>query len=222
MVWQFEASKFTNSRRFRRVLRKNDAQYLQIAGNTLIVKIQSRSYYHVCADTTGEISMSRLVSIIVAFLFFCSFGVASAQQNLVGSFNVDDGPAWATNPPTYSCVEACATVFGGTGAEYSCSTTDQSIDNQAYVSGWGDGQYCTTPVAEDFKLNTFYNCGSTGCAYSAYVSDHCSDSINYCYSATAGQPAVPVPGMNRTGILLLSVMILLAGFGIQRFRLKHR
>lgn len=153
----------------------------------------------------------------------CSFSVAFAQELLVGSFDVGDGPDWPSNPPTYSCVEACAQVFGGSGSDFSCSTSAQEIDNQAYVSGWGDGQYCSSPVSEDYKLNDFYNCGSEGCAYSAYVSDHCSGSINYCYSATIRPPSdvADVPVMNRTGVFILSAMILLAGFSIQRYRLKR-
>jgi hypothetical protein len=167
--------------------------------------------------------MSRFVSVVVAFLFVCSFSVVSAQEGPIGSFNVGDGPIWTSNPPTYSCLDACAMLFGGSAENYFCSTSAESIDNQAYVDGWGDTQYCDSPVAEDFKLNDFYDCGSTSCAFSAYVEDHgaCETSVNYCY-ASGVEAAAPVPVMNRTGMLVLSVLILLvAGFGIQRVRHNH-
>lgn len=100
----------------------------------------------------------------------------------IGSFKVGDGPLWSVNPPTYTCLEACALLFGGVDTDYQCSTSKAKLDNQAFVSGWGDGTYCTTPVAEDFKKAATYNCGAVGCAYSAYVTDHCtSGETNYCW-----------------------------------------
>lgn len=102
---------------------------------------------------------------------------------MVGSYNVGDGPPWGGNPPVYNCLEACALNFGGIAADYQCSTNALTIDNQGYVSGWGDGTFCTTPVAEDFSLDQGggYDCGVVGCSYSAWVSDHCGYSINYCW-----------------------------------------
>jgi cysteine-rich repeat protein len=99
----------------------------------------------------------------------------------VDQFNVGSGPSWGGNPPTYTCLEACALLFGGSANDYSCSTDPNSVNHKAYLSGWGDGQYCSNPQAEDWKKNNFYNCGGGGCAYSAYVSDHCANSINHCW-----------------------------------------
>ncbi len=102
---------------------------------------------------------------------------------LAGSFRVQDGPNWTTNPAVMNCVETCAQLFGGSATSYQCSTNSGSINRQAFVSGWGDGQYCTSPASETFKLGgPGYNCGSTGCAYSAYVTDWCtSGETNYCF-----------------------------------------
>jgi len=103
----------------------------------------------------------------------------------IGSFQILDGPQWTNNPPVYNCLEACAFIFGGIAADYQCSTSALVVDNQAYVDGWGDSQYCTNPVAEDFSqedpLNPGYNCGGGMCSYSAYVSDHQCQSTNYCW-----------------------------------------
>jgi len=102
---------------------------------------------------------------------------------LVGAYDVHDGLPWGEDPPTFTCKEACAQIFGGEVTDYACSTSDQSITGTAYLSGWGDAQYCGTPTDDDYKMNTNYNCGGVGCAYSAYVKDHCADgtSINYCW-----------------------------------------
>jgi cysteine-rich repeat protein len=104
-------------------------------------------------------------------------------STLVGEFEVNAGPAWGDDPPTYTCKEACAQIFGGMAADYACSIDGVSITGTAYLSGWGDAQYCGTPRDDDFKVNTIYNCGGVGCAYSAYVADHCETgaSVNYCW-----------------------------------------
>jgi hypothetical protein len=104
----------------------------------------------------------------------------------IGAFWVDDGANWSTNPPVYSCLDACAVIFGGVSTDYQCSTSGAFINNQAFVSGFADSTYCTTPVAEDFKLedpnNPGYQCGSFGCAYSAFVTDVCPSSRNFCWA----------------------------------------
>jgi hypothetical protein len=39
-------------------------------------------------------------------------------------------------------------------------------------------------VADDFSqpAGGLYNCGSLGCSYSAYVSDHGCAGVNYCWT----------------------------------------
>jgi|SRR5579871_4972612 len=113
----------------------------------------------------------------------CQLGnCVAAQPKLVGSFTPSQGPPWANNPPTYTCQEACALVFGGTANQYSCSTSNNAIDHMAFVDGWGDQTHCSAnPVSESYKLNTNYNCGAMSCAFSAYVMDHGCMTPNYCY-----------------------------------------
>jgi len=100
---------------------------------------------------------------------------------LVGSFNVNSGPSWVSNPPTYTCKEACALLYGGNAGEYACSTIPGLINGLAFLSGYADGTFCNAPQDDDFKVNNFYNCGQFGCAYSAFVQDNCFNSINYCW-----------------------------------------
>ena len=140
--------------------------------------------------------MRRILAVSVgsaALLLAGGSAAPASGQALVGSYEVHDGPLWTTDPPIYDCLEACALVFGGAAADYACSTSAASIDHQAFVSGWGDDTYCTTPVAEDFSVGTLYdNCGSIGCSYSAYVNDHCDAGLaqNHCWLPDCGNGAL--------------------------------
>jgi len=105
------------------------------------------------------------------------------EPELVGSFNVHDGPPWRDDPPTYSCLEACALLFGGVAAHYSCSIRQDVIDHRAYVDGWGERNLCQAPLpqAEDHKRGETYDCGDTGGSRSAYIDDHneCDGRMSY-------------------------------------------
>jgi hypothetical protein len=99
----------------------------------------------------------------------------------VGSFIIRDGASWTLDPPTYTCLEACAKLFGGVATEYTCSTAVGFVNNQAYLDGWGDTSYCYSPKAEDWKKNTHYDCGALSCSFSTYVMDHSCGSKMYCW-----------------------------------------
>jgi hypothetical protein len=99
---------------------------------------------------------------------------------VVPSFTVGDGPLWTAAPPTYSCQETCALLFGGADGDWSCSTTLDAITHTAWVSGFASGAYCASggsAAAESFKSGTTYGPG----AASAYVHDWCSGDRNYCF-----------------------------------------
>jgi len=131
-----------------------------------------------CDDTNSEISPSGLE--------ICGDDIDQDCDGVdevcfpIGSFNVSDGPNWSTNPVTYTCLEACALLFGGVDTDYECSTSLMGVDNLAFSSSWGIVG-CGT-VDQDFKVNVNYNCGAAGCATSAYVTDNCtSDNTNFCW-----------------------------------------
>jgi cysteine-rich repeat protein len=100
---------------------------------------------------------------------------------VVGSYEVDDGASWGSNPPCYTCREACAVVFGGSSSQYQCSTTNSSINNQARSTTWGISG-CGL-VADTYKKNTYYNCGGSNCSTSCYVQDNCqgASGTNWCW-----------------------------------------
>ncbi len=105
------------------------------------------------------------------------------------SYRVSDGPAAASNPQVLSCVEACAQLFGGAAADFNCSTLTNPTNRKAFLSGYGDSQYCVGSGLDDtFKFPVSggpYNCGSLGCSYSAWVNDLCANSVNHCQDARA-------------------------------------
>lgn len=112
---------------------------------------------------------------------------------LIGSFAVASGPRWWSNPETYSCVEACALLFGGTNQgntyTYHCSTSSTTLDYTAWTDSWG-GDGCQVH-SETYKLNSYYDCGSVGCSVSAYVSDHSCWQTNYCFREEGAHPRPP-------------------------------
>jgi hypothetical protein len=97
---------------------------------------------------------------------------------LVGQYNVINGPAWGGNPPTYTCQEACALLFGGIASQYACSTSNANITNTANETCYAVGG-CQIK-AENYKLSANYNCGVAGCSCSAYTQDNCNG-VNYCW-----------------------------------------
>ena len=108
----------------------------------------------------------------------CGGGLCSSIS-FVGSYDVSDGPNWSNDPPTYTCQEACAVVFGGAAASYQCSTVNSTPPNRkANTTSWGVSG-CGV-VADTYKLNATYDCGNTSCSVSAYCSDNCVD-VNYCF-----------------------------------------
>ena len=95
------------------------------------------------------------------------------------SYRVDAGPNWSTNPVTYTCQEACAIVYGGTATSYACSTASTSITHTANTSIYAVSG-CAV-VADTYKKGANYNCGTPGCGQSAYVTDNCVSTSNYCF-----------------------------------------
>ena len=104
----------------------------------------------------------------------------------VGEYLVHDGPVWTSSPETYSCIEACAEIFGGDPLTYRCSIDPsldpESITGTAWLSEHGSAAYCRsggTELPDDTKeCDTYF---TTGCR-SAYIADNCGDgSTNYCW-----------------------------------------
>ena len=124
---------------------------------------------------------------------------SQAAPTYVGSFRVDDGPSWGTNPLVYSATEAAALLFGGVAADYDISTvgTDASmINNQGWYTIWGISG--GTMFNEDYSFSSCggtYNCGSPNSAVSAYTRDNATGAqyTNYVFRVDANNNTIPEP-----------------------------
>ncbi|MEO7113285.1 MAG: hypothetical protein ABI183_22790 [Polyangiaceae bacterium] len=131
----------------------------------------------------------------------CSAGVCYPLGPIfVASFNVQDGPSlnFQDPPPSYSCVAACAHLFGGDASQYGCSTVAGTLNHLAWGTTFGSGEFCKTneatwpvqpgtPVSDDFTQGDGlyeYDEATGDYPFSAYQQDWCfdNDSINYCWS----------------------------------------
>lgn len=180
--------------------------------------------------------MKKFLKLAAASAVAMAFSAAPAQAAtvFVGSWYVGDGPVWTSNPTVLSAREAAALLFGGTAADYAISTIDDQVANinfRAHVDGWGDSQYLTGTVDQDYKLDLGapgYNDPAGGAtAYSAYVLDHScdnrySDPSAACTSNAIGRNfafridaagAVPEPA---------TWAMLVAGFGVIGFAMRRR
>ena len=169
-------------------------------------------------------SFSKIMTTLV--LSFSSL-VANATPVFVGSWYVGDGPVWTGQPTVYSAREAAALLFGGVFSDYSISTISNDvtlINFMAHVDGYGDSQFLTSTVGQDFKVDggaAGYNYNGSA-DYSAYVLDHsCSNRYGNpnegCRQYVVGQNFafrndVPEPAT----IALLSLGLL--GFAASRHR----
>jgi hypothetical protein len=108
------------------------------------------------------------------------------------SYDVGAGPAWGT-ATAYSCLQACALLFGGTTADWACSTSPTEVNHFAWYSKFGTSEACGptgTPLPEDYNPGGSYATAGA----SAYVNDWCflgEGSLNYCHTLPVVVPPPP-------------------------------
>jgi hypothetical protein len=141
------------------------------------------------------------------------------SADLIGSWEVDQGPYWPTVPPAYSGQQAAALLFGGSPSDYSISISPTVITFTNWISTWGGacgGVFpCGTVVPQNYVVSTgglYENPGDT----SAYVEDWAigPQYTNYAFTASA----VPEPGfMGLAGVGLAAFAL-----GVLRSRRRQR
>jgi hypothetical protein len=169
--------------------------------------------------------MKRLLAIL-AVLCLVALGpsIASANFTYVGSWEVDQGPTWSSQPLAYTGQQAAALLFGGNASDYSISTVGQSpstVNHEAWYSvlGAADGyifaeNYVSTNSSQApgyYYSGSSYRFNDTTEAASAYVWDNAQGSYYTNYAFTGS--AVPLP---PSMLLLGSGLLGLVGW--RRFR----
>lgn len=179
----------------------------------------------------SNLRKSMMVSAAALLSVAISGAANAATYTYVGNWHVGDGPAWATNPAVLNAQETAALLFGGTAADYAISTIDNNplnINFMSFVDGWGDSQYLTNAVAQNFSLDSGapgYNDPYGGPSYSAYVQDH---SCFNRYSNPAEMCGAGEPGLNFAFRVDGAVpesstwAMMIAGFGVAGTTLRYR
>jgi hypothetical protein len=165
----------------------------------------------------------KLKQIVLVIGLAFGAGAANADYTYLGSFTTNgsvafaDGstafisaPAWGTNPPVYSGLDAAALLFGGSSSSYIISTVNSASNpnGMAWYDGWGD--HAGHEYAADYKLD-LSGLGYNGCsvagipcthsAYSAYITDGFSGT-NYVYAVPEPETyALMLAGLGLMGVI---------------------
>jgi PEP-CTERM motif len=153
----------------------------------------------------------------LAFASLIGFGLlSSAPANavtytFVGSWAVDQGPYWQTDPAAYSGQETAALLFGGTASEYVTSTAGSSVAAINFLTNVdeysGGGNYVVADnyvYAPDGHYDGYPDT-------SAYVLDHSDGNINYAFLVTG------VPEPSTWAMMILGF----CGLGFMAYRRKQ-
>lgn len=173
----------------------------------------------VCSTHNSDFheAIMKNTKVLFAAALLAATVSAQAAPLYVGSYEVDDGPNWTTNPVVYSATEAAALLFGGVASDYDISTISSdllTIDNMGWYTIWGIAG--GTKFNEDYKLDLgapgYNDPGGTNTAISAYTQDNAAGSTytNYVFRVTADN-TVPEPST-----LPLMLVAALAGLGVAR------
>jgi len=153
----------------------------------------------------------KLIKHILSAAVLSACAIASATPLFVGSWHLNAGPSYMTEPARYTAQEAAAYLFGGDARDYVISTLGDvvgDIDHQAWYDLHGLG---IVHLSQDFVADKgaagIYD--ATGDA-SALVRDHLYEGsgaypyVNYAFRVGGPETNVPEPmsvGLLGAGLL---------------------
>lgn len=140
----------------------------------------------------------------------------AATYTYVGTWTVNEGPVWTSQPLAYTGQEAAALLFGGNASDYVTSTTDANVADINFsawysIIGYGEGVFADN-YASKLPDGKYYDGGEYSFTFdgpaSAYVADN-SGQRNFAFRVTS----VPEP---------TNLALMLAGIGLVGLQVKRR
>jgi len=160
-------------------------------------------------------NLKNLLAAAAATLALSAGAANAVTYVFAGSWFVGQGPpAFQTQPPVYSAVEAAALLFGGVASDYAISTVDSNVANinfLAHADQFGAPTFITTTVAQDFKQDLGTAGYNTVGDTSAYVLDHASPATgfgqNYAFRISGVVPEPATWGMMMVGFGAIGLLL---------------
>lgn len=143
-----------------------------------------------------------VMAALAAASMMMTVSVAQAAPVFVGSWEVDQGPFWGTQPLAYTGQQAAALLYGGSASDYAISTIDNNAANINFEAWYSIlGISGGTQFAQDYvapassQAPGFYYSGaaypfSVTDAASAYVDDNATGArfTNFAFRVDVPEP----------------------------------
>ncbi len=169
------------------------------------------------------ISMKRCLAVVLLAAALPFATSSHAALMFVGYWDVADpnAPIWSDTPPdgplAYTAQEAAALLFGGSAADYTISTVDDTVANINRM-GWYDvigfggsifaQDYSNKHLGQYYGPTSGFNVGDINNSASAFVRDNLTQGVERNYAFVDDGVVVPEPSALSLLLLGLGVFVL--------------